>query len=225
MEKQNPGREQPRLGGRRAEAARNDPKILAAARAVFMRDPAAPMAAVAHEAGVGVGAIYRRFSGKEELLQRLCADGLRTFLDVARAARAQADPGRAFEALVAGVVDADVHSLTVSLAGTFTPTAELGSLAEEANGLARRIVEDARSSGAIRPDLAVEDFSMLLEQVTAVRLPDSARTAEVRRRYVALHLDAWRQKPTGGALPGRPPTEDELNARWLPRGQAAGTGR
>src|SRR5918998_82742 len=225
MEDQDPGAGQPRLSGRRAEAARNDPKILAAARAVFVRDPAAPIAAVAHEAGVGVGAIYRRFSGKEELLQRLCADGLRTFLDVARAARAQPDPGRAFEALVTGVVDADVHSLTVSLAGTFTPTAELGSLAEEANGLARRIVEDARSSGAIRPDLAVEDFSMLLEQVTAVRLPDPARTAEVRRRYVALHLDAWRQKPTGGALPGRPPTEEELNAGGRPGGRGGGPGR
>jgi AcrR family transcriptional regulator len=217
--------ERPRLSGRRAEAARNDPKILAAARAVFVRDPSAPMAAVAREAGVGVGAVYRRFASKEELLQRLCADGLRTFIDIAHGAEAEGDPGRAFEALVTGVVDADVHSLTVSLAGTFTPTAELGSLAQEASALARRIVDDARSATAIRPDLTAEDFSMLLEQVTAVRLPDPGRTAEVRRRYVALHLDAWRHVPGTGALPGSPPTTDELNARWVPPAQAAGTGR
>jgi AcrR family transcriptional regulator len=225
MEDQDPGAGQPRLSGRRAEAARNDPKILAAARAVFVRDPAAPIAAVAREAGVGVGAIYRRFSGKEELLQRLCADGLRAFRDVANAALGEPDSARAFERLVTGVVDADVHSLTVSLAGMFTPTTELGSLAEEANGLARRIVEDARSAGTLRPDLTVEDFTMLLEQVTAVRLPDPDRTAEVRRRYVALHLDAWRQVPVGGALPASPPTAEELNARWVPRAQATGTGR
>lgn len=219
------GGDRPRLSGRRAEAARNDPKILAAARAVFVREPGAPMAAVAREAGVGVGAVYRRFASKEDLLRRLCADGLRTFIDVAHAALAEPDPAGAFEALVTGVVDADVHSLTVSLAGTFTPTAELGALAQEATGLARRILDDARSAGVIRPGLTVEDFSMLLEQVTAVRLPEPRRTAEVRRRYVALHLDAWRQVLGARDLPGSPPSQDELNVRWLPRDQAAGSGR
>ena len=217
LEQPEPRLEQPRLSGRRAEAARNDPKILAAARAVFVRDPAAPMAAVAREAGVGIGAVYRRFASKEELLQRLCADGLRTFLEVASAAREKGDEARAFEALVTGIVEADVHSLTVSLAGTFTPTKELGALAQEANAMAARVIEGARTAGAICPDLTPEDFAMLLEQVTAVRLPDPSRTAEARRRYVALHLDAWRNVRSDRALPGGPPTQDELSARWVPR--------
>ena len=44
------------LSGRRAQAARNDEVILAAARTVFVADPGAPVSAVAEEAGVGMSA-------------------------------------------------------------------------------------------------------------------------------------------------------------------------
>src|SRR5689334_22366577 len=73
----------PLLSGRQAEAARNDRTILEAARTVFLRDPKAPIAAVAAEAGVGVGALYRRYASKEVLLQTLCTDGLRQFVAIA----------------------------------------------------------------------------------------------------------------------------------------------
>ena len=52
------------LSGRRAEAARNDRRILEAAREVFVADPSAPIAAVAARAGVGIGALYRRYGSK-----------------------------------------------------------------------------------------------------------------------------------------------------------------
>ena len=60
----------PPLSGRRAEAARNDGVILRAAREVFLDDPSAPIAAVAERAGVGIGALYRRYPSKDALLQR-----------------------------------------------------------------------------------------------------------------------------------------------------------
>ena len=56
------------LSGRRAEAARNDQRIIDAAREVFVADSGAPIAAVAKRAGVGIGALYRRYASKEELL-------------------------------------------------------------------------------------------------------------------------------------------------------------
>jgi hypothetical protein len=43
------------LSGRRAQAARNDQRILEAARAAFVADADAPIAAVAERAGVGIG--------------------------------------------------------------------------------------------------------------------------------------------------------------------------
>src|SRR6266853_1606380 len=64
------------LSGRRAEAARNDERILQSARAVFLADPRAPISAVAKHAGVGISALYSRYGSKEELLRTLCTDGL-----------------------------------------------------------------------------------------------------------------------------------------------------
>src|SRR6266581_4697316 len=64
------------LSSRRAQAARNDELILQAAKAVFVADPGAPITAVAKHAGVGISALYTRYGSKEELLRRLCSDGL-----------------------------------------------------------------------------------------------------------------------------------------------------
>src|SRR5215217_5092689 len=84
------------LSGRRAEAARNDERILQSARAVFVADPGAPISAVAEHAGVGVGALYRRYPSKEELLRKISADGLQRFIAAAEAALG--DEGDAWEA-------------------------------------------------------------------------------------------------------------------------------
>src|SRR3954464_3048646 len=111
-----------RLRGRQAQAARNDLLILEAAREVFTANPEAPIAAVAERAGVGISALYRRHGSKEDLLRRLCADGLQSHIGGAHAPLDDDDPWQSFARFVVDVVDADVHSLTISLAGTFTPT-------------------------------------------------------------------------------------------------------
>jgi AcrR family transcriptional regulator len=72
------------MSGRQAQAARNDQVILDAARAVFVADPTAPIAAVAERAGVGISALYRRYPSKEALLRTLCLDGLRSPTTVTR---------------------------------------------------------------------------------------------------------------------------------------------
>src|SRR6476469_3036194 len=112
--------------GRQAEAARNDAAIVEAAREVLLRDPEASMAAVAQAAGVGVGGLYRRYAGRDELLRRVCGDGLRRFVELAERALADdRDAWSAFEDFLADVVEADVHALTVRLAGPFRSTVEL----------------------------------------------------------------------------------------------------
>jgi len=206
------------LSGRKAQAAHNDEAILAAARAVFMRDASAPVSAVARQAGVGIGALYRRYPSKEDMIRRLCADGLRQYIAAAEIALGRDDGARAaFEGFLRDVVDADVHALTVNLAGTFTPSEELHRMTEQANALAAELLTKAHAAGAVRADLVLNDLAMLLEQLTAVRLDDVDRTRELRRRYLALQLDAIR--PDGGrdSLPGRPPTGEELGARWVPQ--------
>ena len=202
------------LSGRRAQAARNDQRILEAARQVFVVDPDAPISAVAERADVGMSALYRRYPSKEDLLRRLSGDGLRRYLAEAEAALADdGDPWAAFVGFMGRIVDADTHSLTLRLAGTFTPTEELGRDAAAAQALNERLFERTRAAGAIRPDLDVNDLSMVFEQVASVRLGDAGRTGQLRHRYLALLLEAM-HAPAATPLPGPPPTWQELTARW-----------
>jgi AcrR family transcriptional regulator len=202
------------MSGRRAEAARNDQRILDAARAVFVADPGAPIAAVAEHAGVGISALYRRYASKEELLRRLCGDGLVAYIAAAEEALADdGDPWEAFVRFMRRIVDADTHSLTSRLAGTFTPTDELNRDAATAQELNERLVERTRAAGAIRDDLDVNDLSMVFEQLASIRLGDEDRTHQLRHRYLALLLEAMRG-PSSSPLPGPPPTWQEITARW-----------
>jgi AcrR family transcriptional regulator len=201
------------LPGRRGQAARNDAVILAAARDVFLADPKAPIAAVAERAGVGISALYRRYSGKEDLLRQLCHDGLRRFVAEAEAVAGEPDGWRAFTGFLERVVDADVHSLTVHLAGTFTATAEIGRDAERANALVEALFERASGSGRLRPDATVQDVGLVLECCAAIRVPDGERTRDLRRRYLALLLDGLASRD-GGPLPGPAPRAGELSWRW-----------
>jgi AcrR family transcriptional regulator len=204
------------LSGRRAEAARNDERILESARAVFVADPGAPISAVAEHAGVGVGALYRRYPSKEELLRQICADGLQRFIAAAEDALADdGDPWDVFAGFMRRCVDADTNSLTQRLAGTFTPTEELYREAGRAQGLLSALFERTQAAGAIRPDLVVDDVGLLLEQVAALRIGDPQRAGELRHRYLALLLDAVRS-PSPEPLPGPPPAWEELAARWNP---------
>jgi len=210
---------QPRLSGRRSQAARNDERILAAAREVFISDPNAPISSVAALADVGISALYRRWSSKEDLLRQLCRDGLRTYLEEADAALADTgDAWAAFAGFLRRIVDAAVHSLTVRLAGTFTPTEQMVADARRSGELNQRLVARTKASGGLRDDVTPEDLTLILEQMAAIQpgvFGDQRRTHALRDRYLALILDGLRN-PTS-ALPGPPPSDDELGRRWARR--------
>ena len=190
--------------------------ILEAARAVFLEDPKAPIAAVAERAGVGISALYRRYASKEALLRRLCHDGLLRFIAEAEAAVAEPDGWTAFRRFLERIVDADVHSLTVHLAGTFTPTPEMDMDAMRAFALSDALVDRAHADGRLRRDIVTQDITLVLEGCAAVRVPDPLRTRQLRRRYLALLLDGLAFDGVT-SLPGPPPEGDELNWRWARR--------
>lgn len=195
---------------RTAQAEDNDERILRAAREVFTADPDAPIAAVAKRARVGIGALYRRYESKEALLASLCGEGLQRFIDAAEDAVAfEGDPWEGFETFMARLVEADTSALTIRLAGTFTPTAELWEAAERAAALQAEVFE--RVHDQVRCDAG--DLPLLLEQLASVRLGSRTRTLALRRRYLRLLLDGLR---AGDALPGEAPSWEELSARWRP---------
>jgi len=202
------------LSGRRAQAAANDKRILESARAVFVANPEAPITAVARHAGVGISALYTRYRSKDELLRTLCANGLRRFVEETEAALAdERDDWSAFADYLRRLVDADTSSMTLALAGQFTPTEEMFALAERANELLQSVFE--RVKGALRPDVDVHDISLILELVAAIKVSDRERTEQLRRRYLSLILDGLRARKRA-QLPGPPPSWQELSERWTP---------
>jgi AcrR family transcriptional regulator len=206
-----------RLSGRRAQARRNDPRIREAARDVFTAHPDAPMSAVAARAGVGISALYRRYANKEDLLRQVAHDGLQQYLDIAEEAAAdERDAWTAFEDFMARLLDAQTVAITMKLAGTFTPNQELIAMSQRAAELNEAILKRTKRDGGLRRDVVVDDLSMILEQVSSIRLGDASRTRELRRRYLALFLDGLRTRGPR-RLPGPAPKPEELASRWSPR--------
>ncbi|WP_103347712.1 TetR/AcrR family transcriptional regulator [Amycolatopsis sp. CA-128772] len=202
------------LPGRRGQAARNNVLILDAARHVFLGDPKAPISQVAERAGVGISALYRRYPSKEILLRHICHDGLLMYIGEAEVAAEERDAWAALTGFLTRVVELDVHSLTVHLAGTFTPTDEMGRDARRAGELTAKLVERARETGRLRPDAVAEDLGMILECCAAIRVDDPERTTQLRRRYLALLVEGL--SAHGPDLPGPPPRPGEMNGRWRP---------
>jgi AcrR family transcriptional regulator len=206
------------LGGRRAEAARNDVRVLAAAREVLTLEPDAPMSDIARRAGVGVGTLYRRYASREALVVHLCIDGVRRLEAEARRAleRVDGDPWGAFNGYMTGAYDAGAGALGASVMGTFVPTDELVQASREAHAAVRELLERAQAAGAVRDDVTPEDIGLLFEQLRGVRLGDERRAAELQRRYLALVVQALRA-PASAPLPGPAPGWDEIRRRWMPK--------
>ena len=206
---------EPGRSGRRDEARRNDAAILDAARAVFVADPNAPVSAVAARAGVGISSLYRRYESKEELLRKLCSDGLQQYVDIAREAveDEDGDAWDVFAAFMRRIVDADMHTLTNRLAGRFRPTKAEYRNAQIAEELDQRLVAGAQAAGVLRADITADDLTYVFEQIAHVHGRTAERTTQLRSRYLALHLDALRA-PGRTPLPGPPPTSAEQQARW-----------
>jgi AcrR family transcriptional regulator len=200
--------------GRKAQAKRNDERILTAARKVLLANPDAPISAVAAEAGVGISALYLRYRSKDELLRRLCSDGLQRYIAETEATLAdRGDVWMAYSDFMRRIVEADTHSLVLRLAGTFKPSKELYREAAKSQELTIKLFERVKAAKAIRSDVEVADIALLFEQLAAVQVGDTRRTAELRQRYLALILDALRA-PGTQPLPGPPPGWRDINSRW-----------
>jgi AcrR family transcriptional regulator len=201
------------LSGRRAEAARNDARVLEAAREVLALAPDAPMAAVARRAGVGVGSLYRRYPSKEALVARLCLDAALAVEGQARVAleRARAYPWGAFVGFMTGALAEGSVLLIAGLAGRLGPNEELAAAAGRVRDVVDELLAFVQAAGAIRPDVVADDLALLFTQLRAIRHADEQRALALRRRSLELTLQALHA--SGAApLPGPAPTGSDLLA-------------
>jgi AcrR family transcriptional regulator len=195
------------MSGRRAEAVRNDQRVLEAAREVLAMTPDAPLALVARRAGVGIGSLYRRYPSKEALVARLCLEAVLQVDAQARVAldRARSYPWGAFVGFMTGALAEGAALLIAGLAGTFAPDDELLAASERLQGTVRELLESVQAAGAVRPDVSAEDLALLFRQLRAIRLDDEQRAFTLRRRYLELTLQAFHASgaaPLPGPAPG-----------------------
>ena len=148
---------------RRADAARNRDKILAAARAAFA-DPEADvsMAEISRRAGVGMATLYRNFPGRRELLEALYTDEVDAICAAAEV------PGTTFLAWLRRF-----HAFSTSkrhIAAELLTHVEGDSPVFDTNrsrvlAAGRPLLAAAQDAGAIRPGLTLEQ---ILDLVIAI---------------------------------------------------------
>ncbi|WP_433332808.1 TetR/AcrR family transcriptional regulator [Spirillospora sp. CA-294931] len=202
------------MSGRKAQAARNDELIRAAARAVFTADPGAPISAVAEHAGVGISALYRRYKSKEELLQRLADEGMDRYLGEVTAALAdEGDAWESFAGFMRRCLDIGAGSLTSRLAGSFPVTDEMSQKGRDIHAATQRLLDRTKERGGLRRDIEVGDISVILEHLHTIRIGDDDRMNRLQHRYMELFLAALHM-PEAGELPGPPPNWLELRGRY-----------
>ena len=194
--------------------------ILDAAREVFVADPGAPVSAVAEAAGVGMSALYRRYPSKEDLLRRLCRDGLETYIGIAEDCVADdGDPWEAFATFMRRQVEAGLQRRSrSSWPAPSRPTRRCTSWPSTPASSTCALFDRTAASGVLRPDVTVADIGLILEQIAAIAFGATPeRTVVLRLRCVEIVLDGLRatDRPE---LPGPTVTDDEFAARWVPRG-------
>jgi AcrR family transcriptional regulator len=176
----------------RADAARNRERILTAASEVFaQRGLDATLDEIAHHAGVGVGTVYRRFAGKEELVEALFEQSVNELVDLAEAAVAYEDSwdglvwflGRAtqMQADDRGLRDVVLHSgygreRLAQARGCIVP-------------VVTRLVERAQADGYLRPDLVPADVPIIELMVSTVATYTGDLAPDLWRRYLAIVID------------------------------------
>ncbi len=193
----------------RADSARVRTRMLAAARArVEAGDLELPMNAVAREAGVGVGTMYRHFAGRQALLEALAADSFRQLIEQAVAAAREPDIAMGLAALLRAALDRQVadRALAAVLASPMfetagTPTFESAQTSEllgELMAAAQRVLDRARAEGVLRPDVTPDDMRRLTCGVQhAVRSGDDREAAV--DRYLEILLQGLRPQKRAGS--------------------------
>jgi AcrR family transcriptional regulator len=190
----------------RADAERNRRRILEAARDVFAaRGLSVGVDAVAREAGVGVGTIYRRFPTKEDLLQAIVDDRIAEMRRVLADAAEITDPWEAFARaaeLFAGQAARDRGFFEALQEATGTLSAP--DCARQASIAAiEPFLRRAQDAGVVRADAVPLDLLALW--TNAGRLPRwrTELEPELWRRYLAIAMDGLRPA-AAHALPHPP---------------------
>ena len=184
----------------RADAARNRSSLLAVATRVFATSGEPPsMRAIAREAGVGIGTLYRHFPTREALLDAVYQDQADRLTQGARELLAAHPPAEATRRWMDLFGDwlATKHGMVGALSPSPAAPTELHARSR-ARMLAAVVdlLEAGHAAGDIRPDVTAEDLVAHLVGIFTVA-GDHAHRAQAARLLDVL-MDGLRPQATHG---------------------------
>ncbi|MFJ4693328.1 TetR family transcriptional regulator [Streptomyces sp. NPDC088766] len=163
-----------------------------------------PLKGIARRAGVSHGTLYNLFGTREALIDSVVADLAVDRLDEAAGyALAFRDAWGRFVDYVEKVCELQATDPAVAdvVSGRYPRAERLMAVCVRAQDATARIIERARRTGVLRPDVTSEDLMLvfgtraLLARVTTAAAPD------LWRRHVAFLLDGLRAEAARGPLP------------------------
>ena len=180
----------------RADARRNSERLVAAARRVFAAEgPDASMDAIAREAGVGVGTLYRHFPRRIDLVEAVYWGDVAELEQTAEQAVAELEPWAAVEAFLHGFLRYahTKRTFLAQLREAFDKDPGLKLQSRERIEHAMGVVLDrAQEAGVVRTDVDGADLMQLVGPMcTAATL-----TVEQGDRLMAMVLDGLKAPPT-----------------------------
>ncbi|HWD56533.1 MAG TPA: helix-turn-helix domain-containing protein [Acidimicrobiales bacterium] len=176
----------------RADARRNRELLVTAARNVFSaQGGAASMEAIAKEAGVGVGTLYRHFPNRLDLVEAVYQTDVQELWDTAQRVGAELEPWPAVEAFFDAFLRyaRTKKTLLDELHLAFEKKPDLRSraraLLESSFDL---VIDRAKQSGAVRDDISGSDVMQLVSPVCT----NASIEPEQAGRLLRMILDGLR---------------------------------
>jgi len=173
----------------RADARRNYERLVVAARQVFAKEGGgASMEAIAREAGVGVGTLYRHFPKRIDVVEAVYRDDVDHLVEVAEESVAELEPWPAVVAFLQAFVRYAQGKRTFlnELREAFEKNPDLRvSLRERIDQAMELVIGRAKRSGVIRADVDGSD----LMQLVAPMCTNTTLSEEQATRLLAVILD------------------------------------
>ncbi|MGX2995263.1 TetR/AcrR family transcriptional regulator [Streptomyces sp. JNUCC 64] len=212
----------------RADALRNRERIVVAAREVFVeKGPEVSIDEIARRAGVGNATVYRHFPDRKSLVHGVICHVFTSISRLAEAALADdRDPFAALRTFVHAAADVRTSALCPMLSDGFDgehPT--LVEARERIQDLVEALLDRARASGQLRPDITVSDVLLTVSQLTRpLHGADAASSHRFARRQLQVFLDGL-MAPARSELPDAPITLEELRTQHCAHRATRSAGR
>ncbi|MGW2964879.1 TetR/AcrR family transcriptional regulator [Streptomyces sp. NPDC001220] len=174
----------------RADARRNRTKVLAAASRAFDEHGLdISLGAIARQAGVGAGTVYRHFPSKEILLEAVLVQQIDDLVDAARRWAARTDPVAAFFGFLLQVVDTShgrKHACDALTTETSWPRPGLAASARRFRQTLDELLRAAQQVGGVRIDVSADDVAALTVGCATMRGAHRDRNGGTRMVRLAL---------------------------------------